>query len=67
MSLLHLKDPLELIVKIREFHPDYGFLSRRDMTSAVESDVKQHPFFLIYHPIHFAIVQQFQSGPETTP
>ena len=30
--LLQLKDPLELIVKSREFLPDSGFLSRRDMT-----------------------------------
>ena len=35
------EDPLELFVKRREFLPCSGFLSRRDMTKAVESDVKQ--------------------------
>ena len=32
MVLLQLKDPLELIVKRREFLPGSGFQSRRDMT-----------------------------------
>ena len=40
MVLLQLKDPLELFVKIREFLPGSGFLSRRDMTEAAETDVK---------------------------
>ena len=40
MVLMQLKDPLELFVKIREFLPGSGFLSHRDMTQAVESDVK---------------------------
>ena len=32
MVLLQQKDPLELLVKSREFLPGSGFLSRRDMT-----------------------------------
>ena len=32
MVVLHLKDPLELFVKKREFLPGPGFLSRCDMT-----------------------------------
>ena len=42
MVFLELKDPLELLVFVdrREFLPSSGFLSRRDMTFAVESDVK---------------------------
>ena len=44
MVLLQLKDPLELFVKSREFLPGSGFLSRRDMTLAVESDVKPNSF-----------------------
>ena len=44
MVLLQLKDPLELFVKSREFLPGSGFLSRHDMTKAVESDVKPHSF-----------------------
>ena len=32
MALLQLNDPLELIVKSREFLPDSEILSRRDMT-----------------------------------
>ena len=40
MVLLPLKDPLELFVKRREFLPSSSYLSRRDMTLAVESDVK---------------------------
>ena len=45
MVLLQQKDPLELFVKSREF------ISRRDMTEAVESDVKYQflPSFLLYH------------------
>ena len=42
--LLQLKDPLELFVKRREFLPSSGFLSYRDTTKAVESDVKKHSF-----------------------
>ena len=44
MVLLQLKDPLELFVKSREFLPGSGFLSRRDMTYAVESDAKPNSF-----------------------
>ena len=42
--LRHLKDPLELVVKRREFLPGYGVLSRCNITLAVESDVKTHSF-----------------------
>ena len=45
MVLLQLEDPLELFVKRRAFLRSSGFLSRRDMTEAVESDVK-NPSFL---------------------
>ena len=38
MVPLQLKDPSELFVKNRQFPPGSGFLSRRDMTLAVESD-----------------------------
>ena len=44
MVLEQMKDPLELFVKRREFRPGSGFLSRRDMTKAVESDVKTNTF-----------------------
>ena len=44
MVLLQQKDPLELSSKSREFLPGSGFLSRRDMTYAVESDVKPNSF-----------------------
>ena len=44
MVLLQQKDPLELFVKSREFLPGSGFLSRLDMTYAVESDVKPNSF-----------------------
>ena len=44
MVLLQLKDPLERFAKGREFLPGSMFLSRLDMTEAVESDVK--PQFL---------------------
>ena len=47
MVLLQLKDPLELFVKRREFLPGLGILSRRDMTKAVESDVKPQTFLWI--------------------
>ena len=43
MVLLQLKDALELFVKRREFLPSSGFLSHKDMTKAVKSDVKTHP------------------------
>ena len=47
MVPLQLKVPLELFVKRREFLPDFsGFLSPRDMTKAVESDVKPNSFLL---------------------
>ena len=59
MVLLQLKDPLELFVKSREFLPGSGFLSRRDMTSAVESDVKPNSFLpslnLNHHDGAFAL------------
>ena len=42
MVLLQLKDPLERSVNRRKFLLGSGFLSRRDMTSAVESDIKPH-------------------------
>ena len=51
MVLLQLKDPLELFVKKREFHPGYKFMSRRNMTDAVGSDVKPktfHPSFIVH-------------------
>ena len=44
MVVQQLKDPLKLLVKRREFLPVTGFLSHRDMTKAVESDVKSHSF-----------------------
>ena len=44
MVPLQLKDPLELFVNSREFLSSSGFLSRRDMTLAVESDVKPNSF-----------------------
>ena len=44
MVLLQLKDPLEPFMKSREFLHGFGFLSRRDMTYAVESDVKTNSF-----------------------
>ena len=44
MVLLQLKDPLELLVKRREFLPGSRFLSRRAMTLVVVSDVKTHSF-----------------------
>ena len=44
MVLLPLKDPLELFGKRTEFLPGSGYLSRRDMTLAVESDVKSKTF-----------------------
>ena len=40
MVLLQLKDPLEPFAKRSKFIPCSWFLSRRDMTLAVESDVK---------------------------
>ena len=42
--LLQLKDPLEPFVKRMEVLPGSGFLFRRDMTKAVESDIKPHSF-----------------------
>ena len=44
MVLLQQKDPLEQFVKSREFLPGSGFLSHRDMTLAVESDVIPNSF-----------------------
>ena len=41
---LQLKDPLELFLKRREFLPCSWFLSHRDMTSAIESDIKTYSF-----------------------
>ena len=42
MVVQQLKDPLELFVKRREFFPCSRFVSRRNMTQAVESDVKTY-------------------------
>ena len=44
MVLLQLKDLMELFMKSREFLPGSGFLSRRDMTYDVESNVKPNSF-----------------------
>ena len=44
MVLLQVKDPLELFVKRREFHPSYGILSRCEIAKAVESNVKTNSF-----------------------
>ena len=46
MALLQLKDPLELFMKRRKFLPGSRFLSRRDMTVAVERDINPHSFLL---------------------
>ena len=48
MVLLQLKDPLELFPKRREFIHRFGFLSRCDMTLAVDRDLKPHSFL----PLH---------------
>ena len=48
MVLLQLKYPLELFAYRRDFLPGSAFLSRCDITSTVESDVKSlkiHSFF----------------------
>ena len=42
--LLQLKDPLELFVKRKEFLPGSGFISHRDVTLAIESDLKTKHF-----------------------
>ena len=47
--LTQLKDPLLLFRKCRKILRGSGFLSRRDMTLAVESEVKPHSFI----PAHF--------------
>ena len=44
--LLQPKVTLKLFAKRREFITGSGFLTRRDMTLAVESDVKPHTFLL---------------------
>ena len=44
MVLIQLKDPLELFVQKMEFLPGSWFPSRRDMTEAVEIDVKTYSF-----------------------
>ena len=44
MVLMQLKDPSELFAKRREFISGSRFLFRRDMTYAVESDVKNNSF-----------------------
>ena len=41
---LQMKDPLELSIKRREFLPGSVFLSHRDITLAVESNVKTNTF-----------------------
>ena len=48
MVRLQLIDFLELYLKRAEFLPGSRYLSRRDMTLTVESDVKNH--FLL-HPL----------------
>ena len=53
MVLLQLKDPLELFVKSTEFLPGSGFLSRRDMILAVESDVKHNSFLPSFNLVAF--------------
>ena len=59
MVLLQLKDPLELFMKRREFLPGSGFLSRRDMTLAVESDVKPISTFSIvkWNPLNHLCIR----------
>ena len=44
MVLLQLKNPLELLVKRKEFLLGSRSLSRRDMAYAVESDIKPNSF-----------------------
>ena len=41
---LQMEDPLELLVKRRDYIPGSGFLSSRDIPVVVESDVKIHSF-----------------------
>ena len=53
MVLLQLNVPLELFVTGREFLPGFAFLSRRDMTSAVESDVKPNSFLPSFQVFQF--------------
>ena len=42
MVFLQLKYPLELFVKRKEYLPGFAVLTCRDITLAVESDVKPH-------------------------
>ena len=42
-----LKDPLELFEKWRKYLPGSRFLSSRDMTWCVKSDIKPHPFLRV--------------------
>ena len=44
MALLQLEDPIELLVKRRQFLSRSGFLSRHDMAKAGKSDAKPHSF-----------------------
>ena len=64
MVFLQLKDPLELFVKSREFLP--GFLSRRDMTLAVESDVKPNSFLPFLWGSILTFITLFLSGNSIT-
>ena len=51
MMLLQLRDPLDIFIKRREFLTDSGFLSRCDMTYAVESNLITIPSFLPFKTI----------------
>ena len=62
MALLPLKDSLELIIKRREFLPGSGFLSHRDMTLTVESDIKSYAF-LPLQPREFCRLRNIVSCP----
>ena len=42
LSMVKGKDPFELLMKRKEFLPGSKFLSRHDMTKAVESDKKNN-------------------------
>ena len=55
MVLLQLKDLLDLLVGRREFLQCSGFVSRRDMTQAIESDVKTYSFLPSSLPSSYSI------------
>ena len=44
--LPQLKHPFGIVMKKREYISGFGFLFRRELTGAVESDLKPIPFFL---------------------